>query len=131
MSYNLCLFLSISFTPYSNLASVKREESPSLQGSTKNSGTYMSISSYTPSPMSCQGYNRTRWKCNQVYLIDASSFQMYVDTVLLNKIKMYFKTLQILLFLYIPNQLIIKSSLLLFEGPHTAKSWQSLFYSRM
>lgn len=90
MSHNLWLFLFISFNRYSNPASVKGEEILSLQGSTKNSGTYMSISSYTPSSISRQGYSRNRWMYKQVYLIDASSFQIYVDTVVLNKIKMYF-----------------------------------------
>lgn len=52
---------------------------------------------------------------------------MYVDAVVLNKIKIYFKTSQIHYVFCFYTFLIIKSSLLLFEGPYTEKSWQSVF----
>lgn len=68
------VILLTSFTPWSNLASVKGQEILSLRGSIKNSGTYMSISPCTPSSISCQGDSRNRWMNKQVCLTDVSRF---------------------------------------------------------
>lgn len=122
--------LPTSFTPFKSGKCEERGDSESARFNQEL--WYLHVHQYLYSfSISCEGYSRNRWIYKQVYLTDASSFQMYVDAVVLNKIKIYFKTSQIHYVFCFYTFLIIKSSLLLFEGPYAEKSWQSVFYSRM